>query len=435
MDSIWIDTVDMPTFPKLQQDLHTDVLIIGGGICGMLCGYFLEQAGIDHIIVEGCRIGSGVTKNTTGKITAQHGIIYQHLIRDIGIEGAQLYLRANQQALEYYEELSYKFPIDFERKDAYTYTQKNRRKIEKEVEAVNKLGFPAEFVEHTSLPFEIQGAVRFPDQGQMHPLKLIKALASEQQIYEQTFVKDIQDGKAITDAGSIQADSIIIASHYPFLNKHGMYFMKLYQQRSYVLGIKDGPQMDGMYIDEAKGGLSFRNYGGYLLLGGGSHRTGKQGGKFDDLYRFTNIYYPGKHVLYHWATQDCMPLDHRPYIGHYSSRTENLYTASGFQKWGMTSSMVAAAILCDMIQGNEHLGETVFSPSRNMLKPQLALNAMESLLNLCMPTLKRCTHMGCAVRWNPIERSWDCPCHGSRFAENGEVLDNPANKKLHIHLK
>lgn len=435
MDSIWIDTVDMPTFPKLQQDLHTDVLIIGGGICGMLCGYFLEQAGIDHIIVEGCRIGSGVTKNTTGKITSQHGIIYQHLIRDIGIEGAQLYLRANQQALEYYEELSYKFPIDFERKDAYTYTQKNRRKIEKEVEAANKLGFPAEFVEHTSLPFEIQGAVRFPDQGQMHPLKLIKALASEQQIYEQTFVKDIQDGKAITDTGSIQADSIIIASHYPFLNKHGMYFMKLYQQRSYVLGIKDGPQMDGMYIDETKGGLSFRNYGGYLLLGGGSHRTGKQGGKFDDLYRFTNIYYPGKHVLYHWATQDCIPLDHRPYIGHYSSRTENLYTASGFQKWGMTSSMVAAAILCDMLQGNEHLGEAVFSPSRNMLKPQLALNAMESLLNLCMPTLKRCTHMGCAVRWNPIERSWDCPCHGSRFAENGEILDNPANKKLHIHLK
>lgn len=435
MDSIWIDTVDMPTFPKLQRDLRTDILIIGGGICGMLCGYFLEQAGIDHIIVEGCRIGSGVTKNTTGKITSQHGIIYQHLIRDIGIEGAQLYLRANQQALEYYEELSYKFPIDFERKDAYTYTQKNRRKIEKEVESVNKLGFPAEFVEHTSLPFEIQGAIRFPDQGQMHPLKLVKALASEQQIYEQTFVKDIQDGKAITDAGSIQADSIIIASHYPFLNKHGMYFMKLYQQRSYVLGIKDGPQMEGMYIDEAKGGLSFRNYGGYLLLGGGSHRTGKHGGKFDDLYRFTNIYYPGKHVLYHWATQDCMPLDHRPYIGHYSSRTQNLYTASGFQKWGMTSSMVAAAILCDMIQGNEHLGEAVFSPSRNMLKPQLALNAMESLMNLCMPTLKRCTHMGCAVRWNPIERSWDCPCHGSRFAENGEVLDNPANKKLHIHLK
>ena len=181
-----------------------------------------------------------------------------------------------------------------------------------------------------------------------------------------------------------------------------------------------------MYVDEDQKGLSFRSYQNLLLIGGGAHRTGKHGGNWTEVNRYANAFYPDAVLECEWAAQDCMSLDGIPYIGQYSKHTPDLYVATGFNKWGMTSAMVAAMILCDMVQGKQNDFAPVYSPSRSILKPQLVINGMESMVNLLTPTTKRCPHLGCALKWNPAEHSWDCPCHGSRFDEDGALLDNPA---------
>ena len=206
--------------------------------------------------------------------------------------------------------------------------------------------------------------------------------------------------------------------------------MKLYQHRSYCLALENVPPLRGMYVDESETGLSFRMNGDLLILGGGSHRTGKQGGNWAELEAFAAKHYPNARIRCRWATQDCMTLDGIPYIGPYSRRTPDLYVATGFNKWGMTSSMVAANILTDLVCGRDNPYEKVFSPSRSILHPQLAVNGFEAVANLLSFSKKRCPHMGCALKWNPQEHSWDCPCHGSRFEEDGKRIDNPATDDL-----
>ena len=239
-------------------------------------------------------------------------------------------------------------------------------------------------------------------------------------------VRELKGTTAITDRGRIKADKIIVCTHFPFINKHGSYFMKLYQDRSYVIALENAPKPDGMYVDENDKGVSLRDCGDLLLLGGGGHRTGRRGGAWRELEDFAARNYPDAKVKYRWAAQDCMSLDSVPYIGRYSARTPDIYVATGFNKWGMTSSMVSAMLLTDMLKGRENPYAPVFSPSRTMLHPQLAANALEAAVNLLTPTAKRCPHMGCALKWNSEEHTWDCPCHGSRFTESGRLIDNPA---------
>ena len=195
-----------------------------------------------------------------------------------------------------------------------------------------------------------------------------------------------------------------------------------------MIALESAPDVNGMYIDEVSDGLSFRNYKNMLLLGGGSHRTGKSGGNWEVLRNFAKTYYPDSVEKYYWATQDCMSLDGIPYIGNYSDNTPDLYVASGFNKWGMTSSMAAASLLCDMVLDKDNPWQEVFKPSRNMLTPQLFVNGVTAVGNLLFPTTKRCPHMGCALKWNSHEHTWDCECHGSRFEDNGTLIDNPAKK-------
>ena len=164
-----------------------------------------------------------------------------------------------------------------------------------------------------------------------------------------------------------------------------------------------------------------------LLIGGGGHRTGKPGKNWSEIRNFAKTYYPSSKEEYAWAAQDCITLDDIPYIGNYSAKTPNLYVATGFNKWGMTGAMSAAMLLTDKILGKNKLAFNVFSPSRSILKPRLISNAFEAAANLITPSSKRCPHLGCALKWNPAEHSWDCPCHGSRFTKDGKVLDNPAN--------
>lgn len=400
--------------------------MIGGGIAGILCAWSLKKAGVDSMLVESGRICGGVTKNTTAKLTAQHGLIYGRLVREFGLDTALRYLQANLEALERYRSLCRSIDYDFQEKDAFVYSLRDRTKLEEELDALRKLGYPAELSSTLPLPFPVAGAVKFPKQAQFHPLKFLSAVSEGLPIHEHTKVLELTPGGVVTDRGTISARNIIVATHFPFLNKHGSYFLKQYQHRSYVLALENAPDVGGMYVDEDEKGLSFRNQNGLLLLGGGSHRTGKQGGNWQELSDFAKKYFPSANEVARWATQDCMTLDGIPYIGQYSKRTPNLYVATGFQKWGMTTSMVAAGLLTDLICGKRNPYAGVFSPSRSMLRPQLAANAANAALNLLTPTRPRCPHMGCALKYNPQEHSWDCPCHGSRFSETGELLDNPA---------
>lgn len=426
MDSIWTKTAQLPSFEPLKGNLKTDVLIVGGGLAGLLCACRLAQAGIDYALVEADTLCSGITKNTTAKITSQHGLIYDTLIRQFGTEKARLYLEANQNALQQYRDLCRNMDCDFTEQDAMVYALDGRQKIDKELDALHRLGFDATFEKELPLPFPVAGAVCFPRQAQFHPLKFAAGIAKGLRIYEHTKVRQLMPGKAITNGGTIAAKKIIIATHFPMLNKHGGYFIKLYQHRSYVLALKNAPSFDGMYVDENEKGLSFRHYQDLLFLGGGSHRSGKQGGNWRELEQFAKQHYPKAEIVARWATQDCMSLDQVPYIGQYARNTPDLFVATGFNKWGMTSAMVAADILTDLVQGKQNPYASVFDPSRSILHPQLFLNAAETTLNLLTPTVPRCPHMGCALKYNKAEHTWDCPCHGSRFSEDGTLIDNPA---------
>lgn len=430
MESLWRKDVEMPSFPTLEGEVKTDVLIIGGGIAGLLTAYFLHGRGVRYILVEKNRICSGTTQNTTAKITSQHGLIYSKLLKKCGAEKAYAYYRANEDALAEYKRLCRGIDCDFETKDNYVYSLSDREVLEQEMSALLKMGCKAKLSDVLPLPIDIAGAVVFGEQAQFHPLKFLGAIAKNLNIYENTFVREMKGNTAVTDKAVIRAENVIVTTHFPFINKHGLYSIKLYQHRSYVLALENAQQLDGMYVDEDKNGLSFRNYGGLLLLGGGSHRTGKNGGNWAELRRFAAEHYKSSAEVAHWAAQDCMSLDCVPYIGGYSANTHRLFVASGFNKWGVTGGMVAAKLLCDCVTENKNEYSPLFTPDRSMLNFQLLINVAESVVGFAGLTGKRCPHLGCSLKWNRAEHSWDCPCHGSRFDEHGTVLDNPANGDL-----
>ncbi|MBQ2326970.1 MAG: FAD-dependent oxidoreductase, partial [Clostridia bacterium] len=262
--------------------------------------------------------------------------------------------------------------------------------------------------------------------------RLIKHISKNLMIFENTPVISWDGAHFHTPKGKIKAKTAIIATHFPFLNKHGGYFLKMYQHRSYVT-VLDGAQIiRDMYVDGSGNGLSFRPSGSKLLLGGGGHRTGKDSSSFHELDRFSGIHYPNAVKTAQWSVQDCMTLDGIPYIGQYSKATPNIYVAAGFNKWGITSSMVSANVLTGIICGEQPDYAEVFSPSRSMLHPQLFTNSFEAALNFLRLTGPRCPHMGCSLRWNRHEHSWDCPCHGSRFDHKGKLLDGPATDDVSL---
>lgn len=430
MKSLWEQTAELNHFDCLDGDIKTDVLIIGGGMAGLLCAYQLHQAGVPYVLAEADTLCSGVTKNTTAKLTIQHGLIYHKLITRFGVERARGYLAAQEEALGRYRTLCRHLDCDYVEQDSYVYARDNLRNIEHELDALHRLGFPGEFASQLPLPFPVAGSVKFPRQAQFHPLKFAAAISQGLHIYEHTMVKELIGRTAITNHGRIHAKHIVVTTHFPFINRHGSYFIKLYQHRSYVLALEHAPDLHGMYVDQTQTGLSFRNYGGMLLVGGGGHRTGKQGGNWRELRQFVKKSYPDATERYHWAAQDCMSLDNLPYIGPYWSNTSDVYVATGFNKWGMTNSMVAATLLCDLVQDKQNPYAEVFSPVRSIFRPQLAVNALESTINLLTPSTRHCPHLGCALKWNAAEHTWDCPCHGSRFTRDGKLIDNPATKDL-----
>ncbi len=427
--SLWQDTCTLPTFPKLEKDIKTDVLIIGGGMAGILCAHFLHQNNVDYMLCEAKTIGSGTTARTTAVLSAQHDILYNQLIKKRGENAAKLYLEANLNAIAEFRKIANEVPCDFEICPSYQYSAKNDKQLKSEISALERLGFRAKLTRTIPLPIKTKTNLCFPMGAQFHPLKFIAGIAKPLNIYENTKIDKVDGTTAFSGDAKIFAKRIVVCTHFPIINTHGLYFTKLYQKRSYVIALENAGKYHGTFVDKDNG-FYFRNYKNLLLIGGGDHRTGHIKDGFKTVRDFAKEHFPKAKEKYAWATQDCISLDNIPYIGKYSKNTPDIYVATGFNEWGMTSSMVSAKILCDMICGKSNKFESVFSPSRNMIKPQLFANLGETVINFANPYPKRCTHLGCALKWNKYEHTWDCSCHGSRFSEKGEIINNPSTKQL-----
>ena len=476
MQSVWSDSCKFEKRKVLDKDIKTDVLVIGAGIAGILTAYMLRENGKEVVLIDKDEVCSGNTKNTTAKITSQHDLIYDNLISEFGLDMAKQYARANELAIEKYEKIIKERKIDceFEKHSAYVYSLNEIDKIKKEVEAAKKLGICAEFVQNTNLPFEVKGAVKFNNQAQFNPLKFLKNISKDLLIYEHTRAVEIKENLVITNRGNITANHIVVTTHYPIMNTPGYYFMRMHQERSYVIALENADNVNGMYIDVEKNGCSFRNYKNLLLLGAIDQRTGEneKGGSYDKLRKIAKDLYPNSKEKYHWSAQDCMTIDNIPYIGKYSDETENIYVATGFNKWGMTSSMVSAMIISDMILGKDNDFSEIFSPKRFDLSlsiSNMAKDITETTKNfiaqkIYIPSSKiehiknghagiveyngekvgvyknnegkefivttKCPHLGCQLGWNADELTWDCPCHGSRFDYKGKLIDSPSTKDL-----
>ena len=387
MNSLWLNSIENKTkFNKLEKDISTDVCIIGAGIFGLTCGYYLTKQGYNVVILEKePYISSKTTGHTTAKITSQHNLIYKYLVDSLGVSMAKQYLYANQTAIENIYKIieEEKMECDFERQDSYVYTNNSDEleKIKLENEAVNSLGFKSEFVTSTPLPFNMLGAIKFPNQAEFNPIKYAYGLANaiiknSGKIYIDTLVQNIEkeDDIFITSCKDyvVRSKYVILATHYPFIDRLGYYFLKMYQSTSYVIAVDIGSKtFDGMYINSEQPTFSYRfiNYNSknLLLVGGADHKTGSK----IDLSNAYNIledevrkYYPDCKVLYKWNTEDCITLDKIPYIGEFSHFMPNMYIGTGFNKWGMTSSNVAGNIIVDKILGRENEYENVFKATR-----------------------------------------------------------------------
>lgn len=515
MNSFWLNSNENKNkYKELDKDISADVCIVGAGIFGLTCGYYLTKQGYNVVILEKeAEIASKTTGHTTAKITSQHNLIYKYLIDSFGVSEVKHYLYANQEAIENIYQIikDENINCNFERQDSYVYTNNadELEKIKLENEAVNSIGFNSEFVTSTPLPFDVLGAIKFPNQAEFNPIKYAYGLANaiiknSGKIYIDTLVQNIEkdDDIFITSCKDyvVRSKYVILATHYPFIDRLGYYFLKMYQSTSYVIAVDIGSKtFDGMYINSEEPTFSYRfiNYNSknLLLVGGADHKTGSK----IDLSNAYNIledevrkYYPDCKVLYKWNTEDCITLDKVPYIGEFSHFMPNMYIGTGFNKWGMTSSNVAGNIIVDKILGRENEYENVFKATRlhpiknnvelgNMIKettnsfvinkfkvPDADLDVIED--NSVMSGSKKagnfeeikndsghvlkyngqtigiykdndgkifavnpiCTHLGCLLSWNNLDKTWDCPCHGSRFDYKGHQLYNPAIRDLDV---
>lgn len=441
MESIWTAETEIRKREPLAEDLETQAVVIGAGLAGMLTAYYLEQAGIQAVVLEADRIGRGQTKNTTAKITSQHGLVYDRLIRTFGHSMAKHYAQANEAAIEEYERLVLELGIDcdFVRCPAYLYSQEEMVLLKRETEAAKRLGITASFDTRSELPFPVAGVTKFEGQARFQPLKFLEKIGEKVTVHEQTKALKVEGNQVITDRGRITAKHIVFAAHFPFANMPGYYFARMYQERSYVVALEGAGALEGMYLGIDPGGLSFRPQGELLLLGGGSHRTGlnKGGGKYEMLRSKAADLYPDCREIASWSAQDCVTLDGIPYIGRFSRREPEWYVATGFGKWGMTSSMVSARVLTALIAGQDCPEADIFSPKRRFTMQaakELAIHSGHTVKGLAKHILPagtgevipNCPHMGCRLERNMDEDSYDCPCHGSRFDKKGRLLDGPA---------
>lgn len=493
MNSYWEEErKNHDLFEEIKEDKKVSVCIIGGGLTGLQTAYNLSDK-LDVVILEKDRICGSTSGKTTGKITSQHGVFYDYLINSQSKEFAKMYLEANEKAIQNIKDIIEKEEIecDLEEESSYVFTKQETKldMIKNEQKAVDKLQKEkSDYVKEIELPTEISGAIEFKNQAQFHPLKYAYGLAkaiikNDGKIYENTKVTDIkrENEKYVVYANKnkVIADYVVLATRYPIMNVPGYYFLKMYQSTSYAMVFDAKKKLfDGMYISYETPNVSFRTIRDgereLLLAVGYDYKTGTE--ELRDGYQRLEVIvrkmYPDAEVLYKWTAEDCISLDKIPYIGQYSSIMKNLYIATGFNKWGVTSSNVAANIITDKILQKENKYEEIFKSTRiepiknrqemgDMLKeanksillsrfkiPKEELDNIKigegkiiKIDNTKVGVYKSktgeifkvkpiCTHLGCELYFNNIEKIWECPCHGSKFTYDGKSIEVPSNKDL-----
>lgn len=437
--SLWRQIEKPRHYPALKSHITADAVVVGGGMAGILCARLLRDAGRRAVLLEAAEIGSGVTGNTTAKITAQHGLCYTRLRGDYGDERVINYARAHFDAIERYAALAKHIACDFERADATVYARDDdgAGKVTEEYDTLTELGLGAGLYGAAELPFPVTAAVTLKNQAKFHPLKFLYGVSEDLEIFEHSRVLEADGNRLVTENGSVEAEKILFCTHYPFINVPGWFFARMYQSRSYVLALEDAWRLDGMYIDCSARGFSLRSHGKLLLFGGEGHHCGEtDGGHYEKLENAARELFPRARIACRWSAQDCVTLDNVPYIGRYADARPNWLVATGFAKWGMTGAMVGATILSALAQDRENPYGDVFDPGRFNLGAS-AGNMGQEVKGMAEGFVVNkaagrpvCTHLGCSLRKNPDEDSWDCPCHGSRFDRHGAVLDGPAQAPI-----
>ncbi len=491
--SVWVGaTASSPSFPSLSGTVEVDVAVVGAGITGLTTALLLKQAGAKVAVVEADQVASGTTGYTTAKVTSLHGLTYAELVAKHGHDKAQQYAQANQAGVERIAALVDELAIDcqFERRAALTYTTDPQRRadVAAEVEAATSVGLPATYVETTDLPYQVEAAVRLEDQAQFHPRQYCLALAAAihgegSHVFESTRALDIDetgDSPVVrTGGGDVVAANVVVATLLPFVDLGG-FFAKAHPVSSYALAVRiDGDLPEGMYLGADSPTRSVRqvHLDGEmgLILGGESHKVG-QGGDTEQYYAslesWARTTFPVRSIDWRWSAHDYVPIDSVPYVGR-SPRSQRVHVATGFKKWGMTNGTAAGMILSDLLLGRENPWSEVFDATRvdassslkefvkenvdvgkRFMKDHVArissppadsltpgqgglvdldgdeVAAFRHLDGTLQAVSAICTHLGCVVQWNPAETTWDCPCHGSRFACDGKVIYGPATTDL-----
>jgi glycine/D-amino acid oxidase-like deaminating enzyme/nitrite reductase/ring-hydroxylating ferredoxin subunit len=488
--SLWLDSVERPARPPLGEDVHADVCVVGGGITGLSAALELARSGASVVVLEGRFVGAGATGYTTAKLSSLHGLTYADLERQLGEDSARAYGQANERGIERAFELAGELGIDCDlrRKPNLTYSESadDRDQIEAEVAAARRAGLPAALVESSDLPFPIAAAVRFADQAEFHPVKFVDGLAralddAGARLHEGTFAVSVDAGapcRVRTDAGrTVTAASVVVATHLPFLDR-GLYFARCHPERSYVVAApyEGGAAAEGMYLSTESPAHSIRTHAldgeTWLLVAGESHKTGQAdaGERYERLERWARERF-GVEPTRRWATQDQMPADGVPYVGPVDPVSKNVYVATGFRKWGLAMGLASAELLAAWVEGRDHPWRDLYDTRRLRLRagarPLLKENLNVALRFFGDRVFKRadvdsiqpgegrvvgtgvsqravyrdeagalhalsarCTHLGCIVNWNSGEGTWDCPCHGSRYGPDGEVIMGPAVRGL-----
>ena len=485
--SLWLDGRDPPPRTPALTGQHVDVAVIGAGITGATTALLLAREGLSVALIEALRAGHGVTGTTTAKVSALQATVLSTIRSRHGLDAATVYAAASWAGVERVAELAGEEQIECElsRAPAITYalTSEELSAVEREAETAAAAGLPVERIESFDVPFDTPGGVRLRDQIQFHPVRYVRGLidALERRgglVREGARVQKLSAGEPCTlstTAGEIRADRVVDASHYPLLDR-GMYFARLEAMRSYCIAARvRGPLPESMSISAGSNSRSIRTHGEFLIVGGEGHRSGATDAtpeRFIQLEAFAREHWDVQEFTHRWSAQDPVPYDHLPVVGPYLPRSGRLYVASGFMKWGLSGGTMAAIVLCDLLLGRENPWASTFDPNRFTVKalPKLAQMNTTVGLDIVGDRLRpaetgdsaeipagearvvrdgvgktgvyrdesgtlhavslRCTHLGCLLRFNSAERSWDCPCHGSRFDVDGEVLEGPASHPL-----